>query len=206
MRCPFCHNMDIVEASEKEGDIEEEEVLEVLSKRAKILDGVCITGGEPTLYPELPDFIGKIKNLGLKVKLDTNGTNPEVVKSLYNKGLIDYVAMDIKSSPAEYENACGVPNINLSPIKETIDFLIGEGSNNLEYEFRTTIVSELHSKEVMEDIGKLIEGADRYYLQNFVDSEYVLNHSLTPASKEVLEEYSKIMSVYVNKVEIRGEM
>ena len=206
MRCPFCHNMDIVEGGLKEDDFTTEEVLEFLQRRKSVLEGVCITGGEPTLSSELPDFIRNIKALGYKVKLDTNGTNPQMVRDLYAEGLIDYVAMDIKSSADEYKKVCGNQGINFAAIKESIDFLIKEKPKKLDYEFRTTIVRNYHNKEVMEDIGKLIEGADRYFLQNFVDSEYVLNHDLLPATKEMLEEFSEVVSSYVKHVSIRGEM
>lgn len=206
MRCPFCHNMDIVEGGLKEDDFTAEEVLEFLKRRKSVLEGVCITGGEPTLSSELPDFIRNIKALGYKVKLDTNGTNPQMVRDLYAEGLIDYVAMDIKSSADEYKKVCGNQGINFAAIKESIDFLIKEKPKKLDYEFRTTIVRNYHNKEVMEDIGKLIEGADRYFLQNFVDSEYVLNHDLLPATKEMLEEFSEVVSSYVKHVSIRGEM
>lgn len=206
MRCPFCHNMDIVEGGLKEDDYTVEEVLEFLKRRKSVLEGVCITGGEPTLSSELPDFIRNIKALGYKVKLDTNGTNPQMVRDLYAEGLIDYVAMDIKSSADEYKKVCGNQGINFVAIKESIDFLIKEKPKKLDYEFRTTIVRNYHNKEVMEDIGKLIEGADRYFLQNFVDSEYVLNHDLLPATKEMLEEFSEVVSSYVKHVSIRGEM
>ena len=206
MRCPFCHNMDIVEGGLKEDDFTVEEVLEFLQRRKSVLEGVCITGGEPTLSSELPDFIRNIKALGYKVKLDTNGTNPQMVRDLYAEGLIDYVAMDIKSSADEYKKVCGNQGINFAAIKESIDFLIKEKPKKLDYEFRTTIVRNYHNKEVMEDIGKLIEGADRYFLQNFVDSEYVLNHDLLPATKEMLEEFSEVVSSYVKHVSIRGEM
>lgn len=206
MRCPFCHNMDIVEGGLKEDDYTVEEVLEFLKRRKSVLEGVCITGGEPTLSSELPDFIRNIKALGYKVKLDTNGTNPQMVRDLYAEGLIDYVAMDIKSSADEYKKVCGNQGINFAAIKESIDFLIKEKPKKLDYEFRTTIVRNYHNKEVMEDIGKLIEGADRYFLQNFVDSEYVLNHDLLPATKEMLEEFSEVVSSYVKHVSIRGEM
>lgn len=206
MRCPFCHNMDIVEGGLNEDDYTVEEVLEFLKRRKSVLEGVCITGGEPTLSSELPDFIRNIKALGYKVKLDTNGTNPQMVRDLYAEGLIDYVAMDIKSSADEYKKVCGNQGINFAAIKESIDFLIKEKPKKLDYEFRTTIVCNYHNKEVMEDIGKLIEGADRYFLQNFVDSEYVLNHDLLPATKEMLEEFSEVVSSYVKHVSIRGEM
>lgn len=206
MRCPFCHNMDIVEGGPKEDDYTAEEVLEFLRKRKNVLEGVCITGGEPTLYSDLPDFIREIKAVGYKVKLDTNGTNPQMVKNLYKEGLIDYVAMDIKSSMAEYKKVCANQEINLEAIRESVDFLIEDKEQKLDYEFRTTIVKNYHNKEVMEDIGKLIEGADKYFLQNFVDSDYVQNHDLLPASKEMLEEFVEVMKAHVKQVSIRGEM
>lgn len=205
MRCPFCHNMDIVKPDiEDEGDYSVSEILDFLKSRKGILDGVCITGGEPTINPDLPDFIARVKELGYSVKLDTNGTNPDMVKSLVQNGLIDYVAMDIKSSPAMYEAASGTDGIKLVNIKETVDYLIGVKSGDFDYEFRTTVVDAFHNREVMEDIGKLIKGAGKYYLQGFVDSEYVPDHSLKEVSKEELSEFVKIMSAYVKKAEIRG--
>lgn len=202
MRCPFCHNMNLVLGLNDDPTFSDEEVLNFLASRLGILDGVCITGGEPTLVPELPDFIRKIKNLGLSVKLDTNGTNPEVLKNLVYDKLIDYVAMDIKSSLDNYATVCAVPNIRLAPIRESIDFLIN--SQCVEYEFRTTVVSDYHTSNVMEEIGKLLQGAKRYYLQNFVDSEYVFDHSLTPCTKEKLQEYVRQLEKYISFVDIRG--
>ena len=200
MRCPFCHNMDIVENCQKP-QYSDKDILDFLSKRGGILDGVCITGGEPTLYPELPSFIAKIKELGLKVKLDTNGTNPQMLINLVKDNLIDYVAMDIKSSPAIYGKACGIENIILTPIKESIDFLL---SGNIEYEFRTTAVDEFLPFEAISDIGTLIKGAKRYYLQGYVESEFVPDKSLHAVSKEKLLQYVQELSKSIDLVEIRG--
>ena len=211
MRCPFCHNMDIVEAGTN-GDAtavsgeeySRDEVLSFLKSRVGRLDGVCITGGEPTINADLPDFATQIKELGYKVKLDTNGTNPEMVKMLVNSGIVDYVAMDIKSSPAGYENACGVVLKYFSPIKETVEFLINCNRNDFDYEFRTTIVDRFHTETEMEEIGLLIEGAEKYYLQSYEDSEFVPDHTLGAHSKETLERFAEIASKYVKSVKIRG--
>lgn len=232
MRCPFCHNMNLVlGADDGSTDINadlygEAELLEFLNKRRGILDGVCITGGEPTLNPELPDFIRSIKAMGLKVKLDTNGSNPTMLKSLIDERLVDYVAMDIKtsleygsSSPGEvgvnhnkkpdYPNVCGNEHINLKAIKESIDILLSlstdrEEGQEIDYEFRTTVIKEYHDTKVFETIGQMLEGAKNYYLQSFVDSEYVADHSLSSYDKEELESFVQIMRRYVINADIRG--
>lgn len=201
MRCPFCHNMNLVENT---GNIElftDDEVLNFLSSRAKLLDGVCITGGEPTLQKDLYSFISKVKNLGLKVKLDTNGTNPEMILDLSREGLIDYVAMDIKSSFSTYPDACGIDDIKLLPIKKSIDLLIG---GKLAYEFRTTMINRLHTPQVMAEIGEMLDGATNYYMQGFVDSRYVPNHDFTSPTKEELLAYREKLLNHINNVEIRG--
>lgn len=200
MRCRFCHNMNIA-TNPGPGEFSDEDVLRFLSSRSGILDGVCITGGEPTLYPELPDFIKLIKNLGYKVKLDTNGTNPQMLKSLIDDGLIDYVAMDIKSSFSEYGSVCGIPDIKLAPIKESIDLLL---SDVVDYEFRTTTVEEFYNLDTATEIGKLINGAKRYFLQGFVASEFVPDKTLHKVEKEKLEEYCRELEKYIETVEIRG--
>lgn len=200
MRCPFCHNMNIVLAPPVPS-YTKEEILDFLSRRSGILDGVCITGGEPTIYDELPDFIRQIKDTGLKVKLDTNGTNPQMLLLLINEQLIDYVAMDIKSSLSGYERACGISGIRLTPIKESIDLLI---NGKCDYEFRTTCVNEFLDDGMINDIGVLIKGAAKYYLQGYVGSEYVPDKTLTAVSKEKLLQYVQKLSKYVDHVEIRG--
>ena len=211
MRCPFCHNMNIADLnfnqdegiSSRNADYTPDEILDFLKVRRSVLDGVCITGGEPTINPELYEFIKKIKDIGLLVKLDTNGTNPKMVKKLIDDGLVDYVAMDIKSSPAGYETVSGVKEIDLSGIKKTINYLI-TGTGDFDYEFRTTIVKDFHDEEVMRDIGELIRGAKKYYLQGFKDSEYVPQHNLAAPQRQTMEAYVKLMSDYVKCVEIRG--
>lgn len=217
-RCPFCHNMNLVETMPEE-EYTEEQILKFLKKRAGVLDGVCITGGEPSLNKELPDFIRKIKavekpenktgidNNSLLVKLDTNGTNPEMLKLLIDERLIDYVAMDIKTSPDEYGTVAGIDgetDIIVKKVRESINTLILAGNSGFEYEFRTTVINEYHNEEVMKETGKLIKGAKRYFLQSFKDSEYVINHSLTPPSKDLLEAYRELLLDYVECVDIRG--
>ena len=200
MRCPFCHNMNIVTTNEP-GAYTQEEVLSFLSGRRGILDGVCITGGEPTLYKELPGFISHIKELEFKVKLDTNGTNPAMLKDLTNSGLVDYVAMDIKSSFAGYEKACGIPGIKLTPIKESIDILI---DGKCDYEFRTTAVEEFLSEEDIAGIGTVLKGAKRYFLQGYVESEAVPDKTLHAVSKEKLLQYKQELSKYITQTDLRG--
>ncbi len=200
MRCPFCHNMNIVTSTDS-GAYTDEDILSFLSKRRSVLDGVCITGGEPTLYKELPSFIRLIKGLGYKVKLDTNGTNPDMLKELAGEKLLDYVAMDIKSSLPEYGRACGIDNIKLTPIKESIDFLIG---GSLDHEFRTTAVNELLNEDIIKDISHLLVGADRYFLQGYVESEFVPDKTLHAVSKEKLLQYVKELSKTIRHVELRG--
>ena len=200
MRCPFCHNMNIVTADDPPA-FTDEDILKYLRKRQGILDGVCITGGEPTLCKELPSFISLIKDLGFKVKLDTNGTNPGMLGSLIKDRLIDYVAMDIKSSLSGYEKACGISKIKLSPIKESIDLLI---NGNIEYEFRTTAVEELLDEDSVRDISLLLKGAKRYFLQGYVESEFVPDKTLTPVSKEKLLRYRQELVKTIGQVELRG--
>ncbi len=200
-RCPFCHNMDLVLHPEHALSLSEEEVLSFLKSRQGILDGVCITGGEPTLQKELPQLIKKIKDLGYCVKLDTNGTNPAMLRSLIEEGLIDHVAMDIKTSPEDYPAVCNVSSPGLDRIGESISLLL---SGKISYEFRTTIVKEYHNEEIMQKIGEWIRGADAYYLQSFTDSEFVPDHTLHPCDKETLEKFVQILKPYVSSVSLRG--
>lgn len=200
-RCPFCQNGGLVLSPEKEEIIPTEEVLSFLKKRSAMLEGVCITGGEPTLEPELEEFIRSIRDLGLKIKLDTNGYRPEVLKDLVNKGLIDYVAMDIKSSLPGYEKAAGKPGMHLEKIQESVEFLM---QGNIPYEFRTTIVDELHSEKEIREIGEWIKGCLAYYLQVYQDSEFVLEDWCSAPSREKLDSFVSILRETIPKVEIRG--
>ena len=170
MRCPYCQNADLVLNPMSQPLISEEVVFDHIKKRKGIIEGVCITGGEPTLQADLEDFIKRLKELGVMVKLDSNGYRPEVLKRLMENGLLDYVAMDIKSSLDDYHTVAGV-KLDTSLIKESIDLL---KNGPIDYEFRTTVVKELHSKETFEKIGELLSGAKQYFLQGYIDSERVI--------------------------------
>lgn len=199
-RCPFCHNMNLVTGNE--ADISEEEIKEFLKKRQGIIDGVCITGGEPTLYPELPDFISKIKSFGYLVKLDTNGTNPEMIRTLSENGLIDYIAMDIKTRRKDYLHVSGIDNVGLvDNVKKSIQYII---NGKTDYEFRTTIVKQYHNEEVIKDIAEEIKGAKKYFLQNYIESKYVPDKLLTACTTEELIKFKQILEKTGIITEIRG--
>ena len=201
-RCPFCHNASLATRAGEMDTIPEEEIFSLLKKRKGILDGVCITGGEPLLFgDELFDFIARIKEMGFAVKLDTNGSFPERLKTLLDAGLVDKVAMDIKNSPEKYGVTAGVENFDLAPIERSIELIKNSG---VDYEFRTTVVAELHSAEDFEGIGKMIEGAKAYFLQSFVDSGDLIGEGMSAPTKEELEKYMKIAQKYVPATQIRG--
>lgn len=189
-RCPFCHNGSLVLNPASQPQIGEEEILSVLEKRKHILEGVCITGGEPTLQPDLAEFIRKIKKLGLLVKLDTNGSRPEVVRECLSGGLLDYVAMDIKNIPEKYALSTGLAAPEIEKIKESVNLLLESGTA---CEFRTTIVKEHHTAQDIEQIGQWLSGAKAYYLQNYKDSEGVILPGLHAHEPEILEEFSEIL-------------
>ena len=201
LRCPFCHNASLVTDIDGETEIKRETILDFLSKRHGLLDGVAITGGEPLMQSDIVEFISEIKNLGFAVKLDTNGTFPEKLKLLVEQKLVDYVAMDIKNSPEKYALTSGLSEIDIGSIKTSVNFLL---SGNVDFEFRTTVVKEFHTIEDIEKIGKFINGAPRYYLQNFVDSGNLIGENLHPVSKEELAKMKEIVSPFIKNVEIRG--
>lgn len=192
--------MNIVDGVNNDS-ISKEEILSFLTKRAGILEGVCITGGEPTLYAELPDFLKCIKELGLMIKLDTNGSNPKMLKSLVDGKLVDYVAMDIKGSLDIYAEVCGVSHLNIDAIKESITYL---KSNPCDYEFRTTFIKDYHNDTVIKDMANLLKDSSKYYIQSFVDSEYVPDHNLSSFSYDELSKIKSIFEQYINSVNIRG--
>lgn len=200
-RCPFCQNGPLVLNPAEEPEYSREEILSFLKKRTNVLEGVCITGGEPTLEPELEDFIREIKALSYKVKLDTNGYRPEILKRLADEALIDYVAMDIKSSLPGYEKAAGKPGMDLEKIKESVDFLM---HGQLPFEFRTTVVKELHTEQEMREIGQWLAGCPAYFLQVYQDSEGVLEDWCSAPSKDQLEQFVRILKETIPRVEIRG--
>ena len=202
-RCPFCHNADLVTGASKLPLIPESSILRHILKRKNALEGVCITGGEPTIYKDLPQFIEKIKDIGLLVKLDTNGTNPAMVKYLHEQGLIDYVAMDIKAAPSDYAKAVGLSEVSMSEVFETAEFLM---RGNLDYEFRTTVVEGIHTPEDFEKIGKWIAGAKKYFLQAYKYSEnQFASDGLDTPTKERMTQYLEICRKNVPSTVIRGE-
>ncbi len=181
--------------------MEEEELFEFLGKRRGLLDGVAITGGEPSLYPELPDFLEKIRLAGFKVKLDTNGLNPDMLERIFNEKLADYVAMDIKNGPSKYAGTAGLEDISMDKVRRSIALIMETAPD---YEFRTTVVSKYHSPEDMREIGELIRGAIRYFIQPFRESEGIPEKGLNPPSDTELEEFASVMREYVREVQIRG--
>lgn len=199
LRCPFCHNGNLVLNEVDIEAIPEEEVLSVLRKRSGVLEGVCVSGGEPTLQPDLPLFLEKVKALGLLVKLDTNGSNPAILKELVGMQLVDYVAMDIKAGRDNYERACG---INLpSCIEESAEFLL---SDCIEYEFRTTVVKGIHTEADFADIRDWLPGAKRYFLQSYVESDGVIDKSCEAFSKDELIHFRDIVAETIPSVMLRG--
>ena len=200
-RCPFCQNSSLVLAPDLEPVISEDEVFQFLKKRKRVLDGVCITGGEPTLSKDLGSFLQKIKHLGYLVKLDTNGSRPNVLKELVSQGLLDYVAMDIKNAPGKYGMTIGIDGYDMSNIFQSVEHLL---SGTVPYEFRTTVVREFHKREDFEAIGQWLKGADQYYLQGFVDSGDLIRPGLRAYTKEIMEQALEIVRKYIPAAELRG--
>ena len=200
LRCPYCHNYELA-TGKVPPVMEEEELFAFLAKRKGLLDGVAITGGEPCLHRDLPEFIAKIREMGFSVKLDTNGTHPAVLAEVLERGLVEYVAMDVKNSPDKYAMTAGLQTLDIGPIRESIELLKNAG---IEYEFRTTVVDELHEAGDFEEIGRWIEGARHYFLQCFTDRDTVPFEGLSAPSKEKLEACAAVVSKYVKDVQIRG--
>lgn len=201
LRCPFCHNASLVTHIDNSVSFDENEILAYLKKRTGILDGVCITGGEPLLQPDIENFIAKIKELGYLVKLDTNGCYPDALKNLLDKKLVDYVAMDIKNSKDKYALTVGIDNFDISPIEKSIDILL---NCDIDYEFRTTIVKQFHTADDIQDIGVWIKGAKNYFLQNFVDSGDLICGDLSAVEKAELYNMQQKLNGCVQNCEIRG--
>jgi len=200
-RCPYCHNAALVVDPHSQPILPEEEFFGFLKKRGGLLDGVAITGGEPTLLSDLPEFIGRVKDMGFAVKLDTNGTNPAMLARLLSEKLVDYVAMDIKTSPQRYGVVTGVAGCSTKSVEESVALLMGGGTA---FEFRTTVVKDLHTAEDLENIGRWIAGAPRYFLQAFKDSGGLLQSGLAGFSKQEMEALAAAVRPYVPSVEVRG--
>ena len=200
-RCPFCHNATLVTSITKDDLHTEEEILTYLRKRRGILDGVCITGGEPLMQTDLKAFIIKVKELGLMVKLDTNGSNPSLLKELIEEGLLDYVAMDIKNAPNKYALTAGLDQVDMEAIRQSVDILKG---CNIPYEFRTTIVPEYHTASDIEEIAKWLSGCYGYFLQQFVDSGCTIRNNLHAYAPSAMMELLQITKKYVPNAQLRG--
>ncbi|MBQ3226569.1 MAG: anaerobic ribonucleoside-triphosphate reductase activating protein [Clostridia bacterium] len=200
-RCPFCHNRSLVINPDFSAAISEEEFFGFLNKRQGLLDGVCITGGEPLLYPDLPDFIGRIRKLGYRVKLDTNGSMPDRLRSLLESNMVDYVAMDIKNSPARYAETVGIESFDIEPVKESVALLL---SDVIPYEFRTTLVREFHTPQDIVGIGKWICGAKRYFLQSFKDSGDLISAGLSGLTESETGAFLELVKPFVPSASIRG--
>lgn len=199
-RCPFCHNASLVTHLTDEV-IDENEFFSFLKKREGILEGVCVSGGEPTLQPDLYNFIKRIKELGFAVKLDTNGYRPDVIRMLCNDGLLDYVAMDIKNSPEKYSLTTAVENLDFTKIRESAEFLM---NGNIDFEFRTTVVSELHKHEDFEAIGKWLKGDEPYFLQSFIDSGDTVEKGFNSPLENEMNDFLGTIVQYIPKAQIRG--
>lgn len=201
MRCPFCQNGGLVLEPEAQPIITEEEVLAFLRKRQGILEGICITGGEPTLQPGLENFIRCVKELGYLVKLDTNGYRPQVLEHLLDQGLLDYVAMDIKASREHYANACGLPEVELSLIERSVELL---KTSKVSGEFRTTVVKGIHTPEEFTVIGQWLQGGKAYFLQSYRDSDQVICQGFSGFDRQQLEEMRSRAAEYVPLAALRG--
>lgn len=200
-RCPFCQNSSLVLNPSAQPEIPVKEVLSFLKKRKGILDGICITGGEPTLSPDLPELLQEIRTLGYPIKLDTNGTHPALLKTLTEQNLIQMTAVDIKACPDNYPALCGLVHPELDAVKETVEFL---KNGTLDYEFRTTVIRELHSEKDFIEIGQWLTGAKAYYLQAYRDSEEVLQPGFSSYTRKELEHFREILKRTIPLVELRG--
>lgn len=200
-KCGFCHNSPLVLDSKNLTPIPTDEIFEYLTKRKGILDGVCISGGEPTLQENLPEFCQKIKSLGYRVKLDTNGTNPTMLRTLIDNKLIDYVAMDIKNSKQAYAKTIGFPHYDTANVERSARLLL---SDVISYEFRTTLIKEYHTKEDMTLIGEWIAGAQKYALQKFKDVGSCITSGLSEVDHDTAKQYLDLMREYVPNTILRG--
>ena len=200
LRCPFCHNAGLV-VRKPENIISIEELDAFLNKRKGILDGVCLTGGEPLMQKDVIDFLRFLKSFGYKVKLDTNGFYPERLAEAIENGLVDYIAMDIKSSRENYSKAVGIPDIDISKVEESVRLIMGSG---IDYEFRTTAVKGLHIVSDFEKIGEWLQGARKYFIQQFIDSGDIISGGLEAFSKEETQKLLAAVRKGVINAEIRG--
>ena len=202
-RCPYCHNAALVVDPHSQPVLDEGELFSFLKKRRGILEGVCVTGGEPLLQKDIRPFLRAIKDLGYAVKLDTNGTFPDLLQSLRAEGLVDFVAMDIKNSPARYAETCGLAAMDLTPIRRSAEFLL---SGAVDYEFRTTVTAQLHDEDSFADIALWLRGAKQFAIQNFRDSGDILSPGLSPCSPDQLRRFESILRPHMDSVLLRGDL
>lgn len=201
MRCPFCHNALLVQAPQQQPQISQQELLAFLQKRQGVLDGVCFTGGEPLLQSDLADLILRVRDLGFAVKLDTNGMLPQRLQPLLEQGLLDYVAMDIKNALPRYAETAGLAHMDTAPIEQSVRLLQQSG---IAYEFRTTVVQELHTPQDLLEIGQWLKGSPRYFLQNFVASENTMVDGLQPWPEQQLRDMVTQLQPFFDTVGLRG--
>ena len=200
LRCPFCHNALLVTEMD-DNYFTEEEIFAHLEKRKNVLDGIAITGGEPLLQKDIERFLYELKEKGIAIKLDTNGCYPEKLDGILQLGLVDYVAMDIKNCPEKYGVTVGVEGFDITPIKKSMDLLKRSG---VEYEFRTTITEDFHTVEDIEKLAELIQGTNKYFLQNFVDSGQLIDSNCKGVSKATMQEMLEKARKYIPNAQIRG--
>ncbi len=200
-RCPFCHNASLVIDTHRNKEISEEAFFSFLEKRRGILDGVCVTGGEPLIQQGIEDFLARVKELGFAVKLDTNGSFPDRLKRIVESGNVDYVAMDIKNSPENYGRTVGIEGYDISGVNQSIRYLL---RGNIPYEFRTTVVREFHQRSDFEAIARWIAGAKRYYLQQFVDSGDLIRQGLHGYDRQIMDQALLVVRKGVETAELRG--
>jgi len=200
-RCPYCHNATLVRDPHSQPVLPEEEIFAFLTKRRGLLDGVAVTGGEPTLMRDLPDFARRVKDMGFALKLDTNGTNPAMLASLLEEGLVDYVAMDIKTCRENYPRVTGIHGCRVEQVEESAGLLM---AGKTDFEFRTTVVDSLHGPEDFERIGRWLAGDARYFLQMFRDSGDLLEQGLRGCTREQMREYAALVRPFLPRVQLRG--
>ena len=201
LRCPFCHNAPLVTHLEEAEHFSEEEVLDFLRRRQGLLDGVVLSGGEPLLHDGAGAFLRRVRDLGFAVKLDTNGCFPDALAPLLEAGLLDYVAMDIKNRPEKYPLTVGVPDFDIAPVRESVRLLERSG---VDHEFRTTAVREFHTAEDFLAIGRWLEGAPRYFIQNFVDSGNLVGTGCHGFSPQELQDFAAAVRPFFGAVDVRG--
>ena len=202
LRCPFCHNSPLVLDPRGTEGYSVYEVLAYLRKRKGILDGIAVSGGEPLLQPDLEDFLRRVRDIGdYKIKLDTNGTNPTMVQNLINKGLVDYIAMDVKNSPEKYATTTGLASISLDNILESVRIIKSSG---IAHEFRTTIIKEFHTENDLKRIADIVDGCDGYFLQQYVDRDSCISHGFTPIDKTTAENWLNHFNGKAKRTSLRG--